>query len=122
MCISSSSHQADEVYTNVYTNIVVFFEPDTNRTKVMLTYQENGREKDYFLLPAIVSLEGLCPLATLFLRGLFPSALQSSSVPHLYDNRGKRGDTNVPMHISPNVPMCQCTDVQMYRSDGLHSV
>lgn len=42
MCISSSSNQADEVYTNVYTKIVVFFEPSTNRTKVMLTYQEKG--------------------------------------------------------------------------------
>lgn len=61
MCISSSSNQADEVYTNVYTKIVVFFEPSTNRTKVMLTYQGNGREKDYFLLPAVVFSEGLCP-------------------------------------------------------------
>ena len=60
MCISSSSNQADEVYTNVYTKIVVFFEPSTNRTKVMLTYQGNGREKDYFLLPAGVFSEGLC--------------------------------------------------------------
>lgn len=54
MCISSSSNQADEVYTNVYTKIVVFFEPSTNRTKVVLTYQGNGREKSYFLLPAVV--------------------------------------------------------------------
>lgn len=56
MCISCSSHQADEVYTTVYTKIVILLKPNTNRTNIMLTYQEDGA----------------LPFATL--------------VPHLYDN------------------------------------
>ena len=99
MCISSSSHQADEVYTNVYTHIVVFFEPDTNRTKVMLTYQENGREKDYFLLPAIVSLEGLCP----------PSLRSSSEVYFPRLCRVAASPICTIIGEREEIPMYQCT-------------
>lgn len=69
MCISSSSNQADEVYTNVYTKIVVFFEPSTNRTKVMLTYERQGKG----LFPP--------PRGSVF-RGALPHSLRSS--PEVY--------------------------------------